>query len=92
MGATALMSECVRDPDPVPDSSTTLPGLSSSAWHTNEMSGRYKICVRWGSTFVHSSGVGARIQTKPASPLPYTLLPKGLPTHSLCGNVPYLFW
>ena len=34
------MSECVREPDPVPDSRTTEPGLSSNAWHTNEMSGR----------------------------------------------------
>ena len=41
---------------------------------------------------VHSSGVGASSQTNPASPLPYTLLPYGLPTHSLWWKLPYLFW
>ena len=92
-GATARTSACVSDALPVPDSSTTLPGLSSSACATSEMSGAYKICVRCGSTLVQSSGVGASSQTKPLpSPLPYTLAPKGLPTHSRWKKLPYRFW
>mmetsp|Transcript_9393 Transcript_9393/g.39450 ORF Transcript_9393/g.39450 Transcript_9393/m.39450 type:complete len:208 (+) Transcript_9393:1645-2268(+) len=89
LGATARTSACVRDALPVPDSSTTLPGLSSSACATSEMSGAYRICVRCGRTLVQSSGVGASSQTNPLpSPLPYTLAPKGLPTQSRWGKLP----
>mmetsp|Transcript_26262 Transcript_26262/g.67785 ORF Transcript_26262/g.67785 Transcript_26262/m.67785 type:complete len:241 (-) Transcript_26262:360-1082(-) len=37
-GATARARECVRDPDPVPDSNTTAPGHSSRYMQTMEMS------------------------------------------------------
>ena len=38
VGATARASECVSDPEPVPVSSTTEPGASSSRVQTRAMS------------------------------------------------------
>lgn len=44
-GPTARARECVREPEPVPDSSTTLPGRRSSMQHTSAMSATYRIWV-----------------------------------------------
>mmetsp|Transcript_3611 Transcript_3611/g.13937 ORF Transcript_3611/g.13937 Transcript_3611/m.13937 type:complete len:317 (-) Transcript_3611:237-1187(-) len=65
VGATHRASACVRLPDPVPLSITTLPGVSSISAHTSDMSAAYRICVRCSSTFVHNSGVGAHSHTNP---------------------------
>ena len=59
-------SACVSEPLPVPDSTTTLPGRSSSSISTIAMSAAYRICVRWGSETVHSSGVACSIVMKPS--------------------------
>mmetsp|Transcript_20973 Transcript_20973/g.64978 ORF Transcript_20973/g.64978 Transcript_20973/m.64978 type:complete len:246 (+) Transcript_20973:266-1003(+) len=74
-GATQRASAVVRLPLPVPLSITTQPGLSSSPASTTEMSGWYRICVRCGRIFVHSSEVGLSTCTKPLPLEAYTFRP-----------------
>lgn len=49
----------------LPASMTFEPGLMFSQEVTNAISARYKICVRWGSAIVQSSGVGRKTCMKP---------------------------
>lgn len=58
VGATARASECVREPDPVPDSSTTAPGLSSRYMQMTEMSAECRVSAQalvWASECVRQS-------------------------------------
>ena len=71
----------VKDVRAPPSEAGAHPGRSSRKVTAMLMSARYRIWVRWRSTRVHRSGVGASSSTHPP-PDPVTRLPNGRPIQS----------
>lgn len=87
-----LASACVKEPDPVPASSTRLPGRILSLCTMYDASGVYTIWVRWRNERDQSSGVGSMTWMNPRPFWPGICDPKGLPIILLCAKEPYFVW